>query len=199
MFYASFVCFLLFYYHSLDDCLLSKKRQKGCGFRWEGVLGESRRSWGRGNCNWNILYKKIFFQSKKIEEKTERKKSTLNKAHWNVRYTNMIESSLLYMCKWENHHTEPHSIVNCKIYDTLNSNPVDFIPLTQTPRFLCSVSQCTLYPIWPLPHKVMLTIIFCLPTFPRLWFQLLSSVQWDSSNQQRTWAFSSLVGFSVFS
>lgn len=33
-----FICFIVFYWYSFDTCLLSKKKQKECGFGWLGDM-----------------------------------------------------------------------------------------------------------------------------------------------------------------
>lgn len=54
-----FYCILLHYY-TLDSCLLSHEKQKGCGCRWEVVWRGTERSRGRKNSNQNIWHKTVF-------------------------------------------------------------------------------------------------------------------------------------------
>lgn len=60
------LCLILFYCYSLNACLFSKKREKGCRFLWETKWGDSQRSCGR-ETDQNILYEKHFQWKKKRE------------------------------------------------------------------------------------------------------------------------------------
>lgn len=56
---------ILHYSYSLDACLSSKWRQKGCGFRCKEEEEELRELWaGKPNCNQNTMYQKSLFSVK---------------------------------------------------------------------------------------------------------------------------------------
>ena len=62
LFVSIFSSLILFF----DACLFSDVREKErgleeSGFGWVERWGASGRNWGTGNCNHNILYKKIHF------------------------------------------------------------------------------------------------------------------------------------------
>lgn len=64
---TKFVCFVLSYfylilfYYSLDACLFSKERQRGCESGWERWWDGLWRSWRRINYNHNVLYERNLF------------------------------------------------------------------------------------------------------------------------------------------
>lgn len=64
--------FVLSYYYSLDVCLLYNKRQKGCGFSWEGGQ-EDLGGAGVQATVIRIYCIKVFMFNIKIEKKTKNK------------------------------------------------------------------------------------------------------------------------------
>lgn len=59
------VYLILFHYYSSDNFLFFNKRQKRYRCRWKGKNGVIGRTWGRGNCNQNLLYEKKSICNKK--------------------------------------------------------------------------------------------------------------------------------------